>query len=276
MRRRGHRHLSPTVAARSRRRVALSSALLTILTGCVPTASTPIGTQQSPTLPQETGSKTHRAAERCLVPAANAAAAAAESGVRPGCLIRGPLARTSRAVVCAPGTRSVGIHPGFAAGRRINIRLCAVGGLRSDSPESTPGSPHYIAGAHLRAVVNARVSAAVALLAQRAAERGVPLFANSAFRSRERQRDLCRADADCRGGDYTFIAPPGHSNHQLGVAIDFAGTYATGGRSCGQGRATDPDSEVWRFLNQQASAVGFRQYAAESWHWDALGGSSRC
>ncbi|QIK66242.1 hypothetical protein G7072_07685 [Nocardioides sp. HDW12B] len=114
------------------------------------------------------------------------------------------------------------------------------------------------------------------LLHRRAAERGVPLFANSAFRSRERQRDLCRADADCRQGDHTYIAPPGYSNHQLGVAVDFAGTYATGGTTCGRRRATDPGSRVWRFLEREASAVGLQQYSAESWHWDAFSGASRC
>ena len=263
---------------KSRRRVALASALFAILAACSPPASTTTDTPQPPTLPPEPALKTDRAAERCLVPAANAALPPAESRLRlsTDCLIRGPLARTSRAVACAPGTRSLGIYPGFASGRRMSIRLCAVVGLRSDSPESTSKSHYYLPGARQRAVVNARVSAAVVSLTRRAAERGVPLFANSAFRSRERQRDLCQADADCRGGDHTYIAPPGHSNHQLGVAIDFAGTYATGGKNCAQERATDPDSRVWRFLNQQASAVGLHQYSAESWHWDALGGPSRC
>lgn len=265
-------------ATSARRRVALACALLTILTGCSPPASSPQATQQSPTLSPDAAPRTDRATpERCLVPVPDTPPTPATSGLRPtDCLIRGPLARTSRAVRCAPRTQPVGVHTGFVEGLAVSIRLCAVTGLPSDSPESTPGSPYYVAGARRRAVVNARVSAAVAALTRDAATRDVALFANSAFRSRERQRDLCRADAECRGGNHTYIAPPGHSNHQLGVAVDFAGTYATGAGNCARGRAIDPESQVWRFLDGRASAVGLHQYSAESWHWDALGGPTRC
>jgi hypothetical protein len=63
----------------------------------------------------------------------------------------------------------------------------------------------------------------------------------------------------------------------MGIAIDFGGTnvknaYAT---SC-QSRARDPSSTVWTWLNNNAAKFGIKQYQAESWHWDAMGGSTRC
>jgi hypothetical protein len=60
------------------------------------------------------------------------------------------------------------------------------------------------------------------------------------------------------------------------MAIDLIGTWVRGKQSCGRGRAVDPASEVWAFMEQHARDFGFRQYAAESWHWDASGSEDRC
>ncbi len=125
-------------------------------------------------------------------------------------------------------------------------------------------------------IVNARVSRAVLGLLSAARSQGLRLEATSSYRSMRHQQELCAANAACVAGDHTFVAPPGYSNHQLGVAIDFAGTHVEGDRTCGRGRASDPTSEVWEFLRRTAHGFGYRQYAAESWHWDPTTTPDRC
>lgn len=170
---------------------------------------------------------------------------------------------------CAPGTRDLGHHDGYADGRRHRILLCAVDGLPSDSPESTPGTRHYLKGANGDAVVHAQISRGTTRLRRLAERQGVELGVTSSFRTHEHQRELCDEDPGCAGGDHRLVSPAGHSSHQMGLALDFRGTGATGTRSCAKARATDPESRVWRFLNQHADRHGLRQYAAESWHWES-------
>jgi hypothetical protein len=188
----------------------------------------------------------------------------------------GDLRADSTALRCAPGTRDLGVHAAYVEGRRVPVRLCAIPDLPSSGAESVPDRGHYVHGAQGHAIVNARVSGAVLAMARAARQQGVRLRATSSFRTMRHQRDLCGADAGCRAGDYSMVAPPGYSQHQLGVTVDFARTRVTGAQSCTEGRATDPTSRVWRFLHRRAGQFGFRQYAAESWHWDALAGPARC
>ena len=198
-----------------------------------------------------------------------------ERPAQPGWVV-GDVAAPSAGVPCSPGTRDLGVHLGFAGGNAVPVRLCAVTGLPSSSPESTAGSPFHVPRARGDAIVNARVSRAVVALVRSADRRGLRLRAVSSYRSMRHQEELCGANGACAGGDYTFVAPPGYSNHQLGVAIDFAGTLVEGTRSCARGRAVDPASRVWVFLRRVAGRFGFRQYAAESWHWDATATADRC
>ncbi len=170
---------------------------------------------------------------------------------------------------CAPGSRDLGHHDGYADGRRHRVLLCAVDGLRSDSPESTPDTRHYVKGANGDAIVNARISRGTTRLRRLAERQGVELQITSSFRTHRHQRELCAEDPACAGGDHRLVSPAGHSNHQMGLALDFRGTGATGTRSCTKARATDPGSRVWRFLNRHAERHGLRQYAAESWHWES-------
>ncbi len=187
----------------------------------------------------------------------------------------GDLRTDSTALRCAPGTRDVGVHAGYVEGRRVFVRLCALPDLPSSGAESSPRSSFYVRGARGQAIVNARVSGAAQALVEAARREGIRLSANSSFRTMRHQRRLCRDDLGCRTGNHTLVAPPGHSQHQLGVAIDFAGTRVTAAGSC-ERRAEDPTSRVWTFLHRHAGRFGFRQYAAESWHWDALPGPGRC
>ena len=194
---------------------------------------------------------------------------------KPGWIV-GDVDAPSAGVPCSAGTTDLGAHTGFARGTAVRIRLCAIPGLPSPSPESTAGTEFHLPGAEGDAIVNARVSRAVVALTRAARRQGIRLEAVSSYRSMRHQRGLCAANAACADGDYTFVAPPGYSNHQLGVAIDFAGTQVEGTRSCARGRASDPASPVWSFLQRAAHRFGFRQYAAESWHWDPTTTPDRC
>jgi D-alanyl-D-alanine carboxypeptidase len=181
----------------------------------------------------------------------------------------------SSTVACAAGTTNLGVFTGYTGGTALQVRLCAIPGLSSGSSESTPGTAYYIAGASGLAIVNSRVSGAMLGLVNAARASGRTLSANSSFRTNQHQTDLCNANTNCRNGIYDQVARPGTSNHQLGVAIDFAGTSVRGGSTCAT-RARDTASAVWNWLEANARRFGFRQYSAESWHWDATTTSNRC
>ncbi|MFE6649066.1 D-alanyl-D-alanine carboxypeptidase family protein [Nocardioides sp. NPDC057772] len=189
----------------------------------------------------------------------------------------GDVRADSTGLVCAPGTRDLGEGEGYDAGKLIPVRLCAVEGLPNTGTESTKGDPYYIDGSEGLTVVNARISGAAAALVKKAEKQGVELVASSSFRTMKKQKALCQEDATggCPSGDYTLTAQPGHSSHQLGIAIDFEEPSVTGGKTCAT-RASEPSSAVWRFLNKTALSVGLKQYSAEAWHWDAYGGKDRC
>ncbi|NGN94456.1 hypothetical protein G5C66_17135 [Nocardioides sp. KC13] len=189
----------------------------------------------------------------------------------------GDVRADSTGLVCAPGTRDLGEGEGYDAGKLIPVRLCAVEGLPNTGTESTKGDPYYIDGSEGLTVVNARISGAAAALVKKAEKQGVELVASSSFRTMKKQKALCQEDVTggCPSGDYTLTAQPGHSSHQLGIAIDFEEPSVTGGKTCAT-RASEPSSAVWRFLNKTALSVGLKQYSAEAWHWDAYGGKDRC
>lgn len=178
-------------------------------------------------------------------------------------------------VSCYRGTRNLGVHDGYSQGTRIRVRLCAVPGFKSSSEESTPGSRYYIPSADGDAVVNSRVSGPFSALYQLARSQRVPMSASSTFRTMAHQKALCDANAACRQGDYSWVAQPGHSGHQLGVAVDYAGISGKGGRTCSS-RVRVPANATWRFLEANARSFGIKQYSAEAWHWDAFPLANRC
>ena len=137
----------------------------------------------------------------------------------------------STALRCAPGTKDIGEAEGYDKGKLIPVRLCAVEGLPNTGTESTKGDPSYLDGSDGLTVVNARISGAAAALVKKAEKQGIDLVAGSSFRTMEKQKALCADDLSggCQQGDYTLTAQPGHSSHQLGIAIDFEQPSVTGG-----------------------------------------------
>jgi LAS superfamily LD-carboxypeptidase LdcB len=138
----------------------------------------------------------------------------------------------------------------------VKIRICAVSNLPSTSEESNGG--YGIVGADGKAVVNSRVSGAVYAMVAAAAQDGVTLTASSGFRTMAHQQALYAADPDP-----TRVAVPGTSNHQMGLAIDFAGLPSTAGPIAG--------NQYWEWLSAKAANFGFKNYPAEAWHWSVTG-----
>ncbi|GAB2978317.1 peptidoglycan-binding protein [Nocardioides montaniterrae] len=190
--------------------------------------------------------------------------------------IVGGIYQDSSNVACAAGTTNLGIRSVYFSGTAINARLCAIPGFRSSSSESQPGNAYYVSGANGNVIVNARASNAMLGIFLTAKNSGLTLSANSSFRTMAHQRYLCSTNSLCSRGVYTYVARPGYSSHQSGVAVDFNGTSVKGGGSCAT-RATNSSSAVWSFLERNARRFGFEQYSAESWHWDARTDlSNRC
>lgn len=174
---------------------------------------------------------------------------------------------------CAAGTIAIPNQvDGYAGGQKYSVQLCALPNLVSASSESTPGTSYYIEGANGKALVHSSVSKSWHDLVSAAVQNGVYLSASSSFRTWEHQNDLC--GGTCDG---SLVAKPGYSPHQMGFAIDFAGTSVKGtsSTSC-TGRATDPNSPTWAWLAANAKNFGIKQYSNESWHWDTLDMANRC
>lgn len=192
--------------------------------------------------------------------------------------------KDSSNVPCATGTIDLKVHTGYHGGQPVQIHLCGLPDVPSTSEESQKGSKFFIDGAwvgnakegHGIAIVNAYVSANFQDLATRAKAAGHPLYANSSFRTMEHQQNLCNDNALCSGGDYTYVAKPGTSNHQMGLAIDFAIESVKGSTDSCVGRARAPGDPMWVWLNNNAKQDGISQYTNESWHWDTLVRKSNC
>lgn len=61
-----------------------------------------------------------------------------------------------------------------------------------------------------------------------------------------------------------WVAPPGHSAHMTGCAIDFFLGYGCSSANVKKLHET----EAWKWMLKNANAHGFNPYAAEPWHWE--------
>lgn len=98
--------------------------------------------------------------------------------------------------------------------------------------------------------VEIQTAAAFIEMRAAAAERGIDLWIQSGFRTRDQQAVLYRAWKKGRGNK---AARPGHSNHQSGRALDIA--------------VWSPGALAW--LHSNAARFGFkRTVPSEPWHWE--------
>ncbi len=108
---------------------------------------------------------------------------------------------------------------------------------------------------------------------------GLSIRATSGFRSFETQADLLKNWVDIRGSEaYARVAKPGHSEHQLGVAVDLSGS--TIGYLSAVDKFADSPEFIW--LSQNANRYGFVMsyppdkedvtgYEYEPWHYRYVG-----
>lgn len=100
--------------------------------------------------------------------------------------------------------------------------------------------------------------AAASFVAMRACAEsdGVPLRVVTAFRTNEEQAELYRR---YKAGTGNLAAPPGYSNHQLGLSVDID--------TSGQYR----QSLQYAWLDKYAHVFGFKNdVSSEAWHWTYL------
>jgi hypothetical protein len=175
-------------------------------------------------------------------------------------------------IACAEGTKDLGIIDAYNDGQKIKMRACAVSNISCSNEECTPGSRYYVKGADRKAIVNSRVSGAFYSMAEEAKQAGIELAAFSSFRTMQHQTDIWNGNPNP-----SVVAPPGHSFHQLGIAIDFAdtGSVTANCSSNPVGLRASANTKTWRWLHENASKFGIKQYCAESWHWDASNLPSR-
>jgi LAS superfamily LD-carboxypeptidase LdcB len=117
---------------------------------------------------------------------------------------------------------------------------------------------HRLAAAALRALQTA---------ARRAGIREPLLLPVSGYRSSARQRGLFAVAVARYGSPQAarrWVAPPGHSAHQSGRAIDFYLGVPNGSGNVDRLRATAP----YRWLRDNAVTYGFYPYSVEPWHWE--------
>lgn len=155
---------------------------------------------------------------------------------------------SSVSVACADGTNDDGTADGYHEGKKIKIRLCEIPNFPSSATENKNG----------HAVMNSRVSGAVLAMITQAKKDGVNPSAVSTFRTMSEQQGLWVQ----YGMDPARVAPPGYSNHQMGMAIDFNDVGSS---------AAPGSGPVWDWLAKNASNFGYKNYPAEAWHWSPTG-----
>ena len=170
--------------------------------------------------------------------------------------------------------RSAPASPSDQASSRPSASGAEQGSPAPESRSSSSGasvSPGPVdAGIQLAYVqgvpVNAQVAEQVSAMINAAAADGVNLRIGNSYRSVTNQIELRRQNC---GNSYYAIyqmpagncrpptGQPGQSQHQLGLAIDFA--------ACSRGSA------CFGWLSRNASRFGYYNLPAESWHWSTTG-----
>jgi D-alanyl-D-alanine carboxypeptidase len=148
------------------------------------------------------------------------------------------------------------------------------------SADYVPGDLVYLADYADPLVVNREgmqlereTAEALAEMAEAASSEGIVLDASSAYRSYDYQAGLFQRYVDQMGAEEAarVSARPGHSQHQLGTAVDFGSiTLAFGATPAGKWLA----EEAWRFgfsLSYPEGAEEITGYSYEPWHFRYLG-----
>lgn len=168
---------------------------------------------------------------------------------------------------CDPRTEDIGVYIGYRNEEAVQIRLCALSKLNQpqlpcNNTECNDG--YGVSGAKGRGLVNSTVSKKWFELIAAAKRDGIQLYGNSTYRTMENQEKLCADNAGCSGNppDYTWVAKPGTSNHQMGYAIDIGDSGYN---------AITSGSTQFNWLKANAAKYGIYNYPKEPWHWSPTG-----
>lgn len=149
--------------------------------------------------------------------------------------------KPSRGMKCPDGSTSKP-ETGYTKGKPVEIGVCEV----------------------YNAVVNVRIAANYKALIDSAKKDGIGLSSSSSFRTMAKQRELWNG----RGG--VPVARPGYSNHQMGLAIDFAYKGQTICWTLPSARCHGNAGFDW--LKKNAGKFDLKNLSSESWHWSVNGG----
>lgn len=124
--------------------------------------------------------------------------------------------------------------------------------------------------------VNVSIAQSMANMVRAARQEGVELTpVSSAYRDFDHQARL-RVNNGCPDVYYssasscvTDTARPGESNHEEGLAIDFAGISKCPSRS--GNRCVSPNNSKWNWLEANARQYGLNPLRTEAWHWSVTG-----
>jgi D-alanyl-D-alanine carboxypeptidase len=168
-------------------------------------------------------------------------------------LMRGALLGPQDLLVLVDKRRA--LAPEFAPGDLVDLSRFA---LRTGKPDL-----------RLRAVLIPDLSA----MSEAAAAAGAPLVISSAWRSYQYQEELLqRALANqSREEAERTLAPPGHSQHQLGTAVDFGSIDLSFARTAAGRWLLE---NAWRFgfsLSYPEGQDGLTGYSWEPWHYRYVG-----
>lgn len=175
-------------------------------------------------------------------------------------------------IPCGNGTEDLGPADGYNDGKPIKIRLCKVENAKINS---------QLAGSLKQLLIDMR------------AETGQNLTIGDHFRSMDQQIATYNKWCSIRGviptpppypkasySDYNKCsggAPPGWSNHQMGLAVDFV----CNGGSLGQAYSEAKNNPCFQWLVKNSTRYGLYEFSKgeerdsigyEGWHWSADGG----
>lgn len=173
-----------------------------------------------------------------------------------------PIKGNTASTQCAPGTTDLGEETeAYSDGKRYTIRLCSIPGFTSRSGEDS---------GVVR--VNSTASSNWFNLYNAAKADGINLTANYSFRSMARQEYYynCYQTKSCNNG--AVAAKPGHSNHQMGLAVDIDINSAGKDPTLTSCQANPGRWPVYQWLATNASRFGMdAKVAGECWHWSPSG-----
>lgn len=121
--------------------------------------------------------------------------------------------------------------------------------------------------------LRSEVSGSVAIMATAGLAQGVDIRVASPYRSGSQQQSIYQSAVNNDGLSQRYSAPPGHSEHQLGVCVDFADGASTAVIT--DAFANTPEG-IW--MSKNAEAFGWIQsyrpdniaetgYIVEAWHY---------